>query len=178
MRPSWVDVHQAGKAVDALIGQLTPDQFAERLAELVRRMPEERLDALMRTPIRRVVLEAIFWQVPQHLDRRRAAGVNASIRWRITGRRDGEADVYDLVIAEGRARAIRGGGEPAPKMTITVDAAEFMRIAAGSSSPLNAYFAGKLSLRGDLMQAARLATMFRIPSPGRPREPGRPSPSA
>jgi putative sterol carrier protein len=63
----------------------------------------------------------------------------------------------------------REGEGPTPRLTITVDAAEFLRIAAGTSNPVNAYFNGKLSLRGDLMQAARLTMLFRIPSP--PRKP-------
>lgn len=160
------------KLVSRLIERLVPDGMADQLAALVRRTPAERLDAVMSSPARRIVLEAIFWQIPEHLDRRRAVGVNASIRWLITGRRDGQADVYDLVIADGRARVTRGGGELRPRMTITVDAAEFLRIAAGSSNPVNAYFNGKLALRGDLMQAARLTMLFRIPAPS-PREPSR-----
>jgi hypothetical protein len=166
------DPRRALSEIGQLIGRVS-DPVADRLAKIVRDTPNERLDWLMRTPVRRVVLEAIFWQLPLHLDRRLAVGVNSSVRWRITGRGDGQADVYDLVIADGRCRVLREGEGLAPRLTITVDAAEFLRIAAGSSSPVNAYFNGKLSLRGDLMQAARLTRLFRIPSPpGRP--PGRP----
>ena len=149
---------------------------ADRFAQVVRRVPPERLEQILRTPVRRPLLDTIFWQVPQHLDRRRAAGVSATIRWRITGRADGEADVYDLQIADGRARVKRGAEESRPTLTITIDAAEFLRVAAGVSNPINAYFNGRLELRGDVMQAARLTALFRIPSP-RPRPPAA-SPSA
>jgi putative sterol carrier protein len=152
-----------------LVGSVAPDDLATRFAQLVRRTSPERLDQIMRTPIRRVVLDGIFSQIPRHLDRQQATGVNASIRWRITGRADGESDVYDLIITEGRARVRRGGEPIPPRLTVTVDAAEFLRIAAGSSSPVNAYFNGKLALRGDVMQAARLTMLFRIPSPTRRR---------
>jgi putative sterol carrier protein len=161
------------EAVGKVIGRAA-DPMADRLAEMVRGMPRERLDRLMRSPVRRVILEAIFWQLSIHLDKRRAVGINASIRWRITGRGDGDADVYDLVIADGHCRVVRDGAEPTPRLTITVDGAEFLRIAAGSSNPISAYFAGKLSLRGDVMQAARLTALFRIPSARR----GQPRPSA
>jgi putative sterol carrier protein len=150
-----------------LIGQVAPDDLATRFAQVVRQIPPERLDQLMTTPVRRVVLDGIFAQMPRHLDRQRATGVNASIRWKITGRSDGGADIYDLVIAEGRGRVKRGGEALPPRLTITVDAAEFIRVAAGSSNPVNAYFSGKLALRGDVMQAARLTMLFRIPSPNR-----------
>jgi alkyl sulfatase BDS1-like metallo-beta-lactamase superfamily hydrolase len=162
------DPRKALAGVGQLLGRAA-DPLADRFAKIVREMPNERLDWLMRTPVRRVVLEGIFWQMPLHLDRARAVGVNSSLRWRITGRGDGEADVYDLVIADGRCRVTREGEGPTPRLTITVDAAEFLRIAAGTSNPVNAYFNGKLSLRGDLMQAARLTMLFRIPSP--PRKP-------
>jgi hypothetical protein len=158
--------HRTLTGLGGVAGRIAPEDLALQFAKVIRRTPPERLDAIMRTPIRRVVLEGIFWQVPRHLDRRRAAGINASIRWRITGRGDGEADIYDLVIADGRARVKRGGHEVTPRLTITVDAAEFLRVAAGSSNPVNAYFNGKLALRGDVMQAARLTMLFRIPSPG------------
>jgi putative sterol carrier protein len=152
-----------------LAARVAPDDLASRFSHVVHSIPPERLDQIMRSPLRRIVLDAIFSQMPRHLDRERATGVNASIRWRITGRGDGEADVYDLVIAEGQGRIKRGGDIVPPRLTITVDAAEFLRVAAGSSNPVNAYFNGKLALRGDVMQAARLTMLFRVPSPNRRR---------
>lgn len=40
---------------------------ADGFARAVRRAPDTRLEQLMRTPVRRVVLEGIFRQIPQHL---------------------------------------------------------------------------------------------------------------
>jgi putative sterol carrier protein len=149
-------------------GRLAPEAVIQRLAAAIRAMPPERLEKLMRTPVRRVVLEAIFWQMPRHLDRRKAAAVTAAIRWRIGGRADGGEDVYDLVLADGNAHVKRRGQDEAPRLTITIDGAEFLRVAVGSSNPVNAYLGGKLELRGDVMQAARLTMLFRIPTTGRP----------
>ena len=129
-------------------GRLAPEAVIDRVAATIRTMPAERLERIMRTPVRRLVLEGIFWQMPRHLDRRRAAAVNAAIRWRISGRADGAEDVYDLVLADGRAHVKRGGEEEAPRLTITIDGAEFLRVAVGSSNPVNAYLGGKLALRG------------------------------
>ncbi|MHB8691919.1 MAG: SCP2 sterol-binding domain-containing protein [Solirubrobacteraceae bacterium] len=157
-------------------GRLAPESALEWVASTIRSQPAERLDRIMSSPIRRLVLDAIFWQMPRHLDRRRAATINASIRWRVSGRRDGGEDVYDLLLDDGRARVIRRGGEVAPRLTITVDGAEFLRVAVGSSNPVNAYLNGKLALRGDVMQAARLTMLFRIPSAAKqapsPQPPG------
>jgi putative sterol carrier protein len=145
-----------------------PGQIADGLARLVRDTPPHRLDQLMRTPARRVVLDAIFWQMPQHLDRRRAAGMRSSIRWQITGRSDGEADTYQLEFEDGRCRVVRGRPDTNPRVTITVDGAEFLRIATGNSDPMRAYFNGRLALAGDIMVAAKLVSLFRIPGGARP----------
>jgi predicted lipid carrier protein YhbT len=50
-----------------------------------------------------------------------------------------------------------------PKLTITLTAAELVRIAAGRSDAMQAYFKRRLKLGGDIMLAAKLASLFRIP---------------
>jgi hypothetical protein len=144
---------------------LLPAGADEQLVALARRIPPAHLEQLMRSPLRGPALELLFWQLPMHLDRHRVGSASASIRWRITGGPGGSVDVYDLLIDPAGARTVRGGGEPAPRLTVTIDGSELVRIATGSSDPLSAYFARRLSVRGDLMQAARLTTMFCIPSP-------------
>ena len=71
-----------------------PEQLADGFSQLVRSTPQRRLEQLMRTPVRRLLLDAIFWQMPQHLDTEAAREMRTAIRWRITGRADGGADVY------------------------------------------------------------------------------------
>ena len=150
--------------ISALVAALAPDAIVDRVAQWIRALPPARLEWLMRSPARRLVLGGIFWQMPRHLDRRRAAAVTAAIRWQITGRADGGQDTFDVVLTDGRARVKRGGGAEVPRLTITIDGAEFLRVAVGSSNPVNAYLNGKLALRGDVMQAARLTMLFRIPT--------------
>ena len=145
-----------------------PAQVADGFVRAVRNSPSERLDRLMHTPVRRVVLEAIFWQMPRYLDRKPAARINTSIRWHITGRSDGNTDVYHLVLADGRCRVIRGSEGPDPLVTITLEAAEFLRLAAGSSDPLQAYFSGRVKLAGNIMVEAKMTSLFRIPTPPPP----------
>ncbi len=142
----------------------SPAQIADGVSNAVRKAPPERLEQLMRSPARRVVLEAIFWQMPRHVDTKRAKGLNSSIRWKITGRPDGEADVYTLKFTDGDCSVVRGanGTEPA-KLTITVDGAEFLRLATGNSDPMKAYFRGRVTLAGDVMMAAKASSLFRMP---------------
>jgi putative sterol carrier protein len=156
----------AQRSLTAIRRRLTdaPDQFADGVANAVRNSPDERLDRLMRSPARRVVLEAIFWQMPHHVDRNRARGLTSSIRWEITGRSDGKPDVYQLVFVDGDCRVVRGPDGSRPRLTITVDAAEFIRLATGNSDPMQAYFRGRISLAGDVMMAARASSLFRAPA--------------
>ena len=147
------------------------EQLADGFARVVGEVPAERLEWFMRTPRRRPLLDAIFWQMPKHLDSTRAARLSANVRWRITESRSGDADVYDLAIMEGRCRVSRGGGSAQPQVTITVDRVEFIRLITGNSDALQAYFAGRLALAGNIMLAAKLISLFRIPNGGASRRP-------
>ena len=140
-----------------------PAQVAEGVARLIRNSSEDRLERLMSSPARRVILETIFWQMPKRLDRRRAAGAKASIRWRITGGPGDRVDTYQLQLEDGRCQVIRGENAPEPRVTLTVDGAEFLRIATGSSDATRAHFSGRVGVAGDIMAAAKLASMFIIP---------------
>jgi putative sterol carrier protein len=144
-----------------------PVQLAEGFAKVVRSAPDGRLEQVLRTPVRRAVLEGIFWQMPQHVNREAAAGMKATVRWRITHDADDGADVYELQIDDGRCRVRRGEGDTDPKVTITLDAAEFIRVATANSDPMQAYFKGRIKLEGDIMVAARLQALFRIPGRSR-----------
>jgi putative sterol carrier protein len=148
-----------------------PEQVANRLARLIQDSPDSRLELLMRSPARRAILDGIFWQMPQRLSRRRAAGMNAVIEWQITGRPDGGADAYQLAVANGRARVRRGSLEPNPLLTITLDGADFLKLVTGNADPMKAYFAGKIKLAGNIMLGAKLQSLFRIPSGRKPGQP-------
>ncbi len=80
----------------------------------------------------------------------------------VTGRPDGGSDVYQLVIENGRARTDRGETVEA-RLTVTLDGVEFLKLASGNSDPMQAYFTGRIKLSGDIMVAAKLAQMFRMP---------------
>ncbi len=162
---------------------IRPQQFLEDLrhgadravAELVKGFattvagaPPERLEQVMATPAGRLVLEAIFWQMPRQLDRKRARTVTAAVRWRVTSRDASSETVYDLIVDSGRARVQRGGRGTEPPVSITLDRVAFLRIASGVSDPTGAYLKGQLAIAGDIMVAAKLVSLFRIPRAARP----------
>jgi hypothetical protein len=142
-----------------------PARFADRITRLVHQAPDERLERLMRGPARRPILEGVFWQMPQRLDSRRASGVDATVLWRIRGRADGGTDEFRLLIADGSARTARGSSEgpPLPVLTMTIDGVDFLKLISGSLDPIRGYLSGRIELAGDIMFAAKLGGMFRMP---------------
>jgi hypothetical protein len=155
-----------------------PGQFANGVSRRLRETPDDRLERLMKSPARRMILEGIFWQMPQQLDRRRAVGVDAAVLWRIAGRPDGGTDDFRLVILDGSARTIRGASDapPPPVLTVGMDGVDFLKLISGGLDPMRGYFAGRINLAGDLMFAAKLGSMFRVPKP--PPSSGAPAPSS
>jgi predicted lipid carrier protein YhbT len=147
-----------------------PAQLADGFGRLVRDVPPERLEQVMRSPARRPVLDGIFWQMPKQLDAGRAPEVSTTIRWCITGRSDDGVDTYDLTVDNGAVHTTREASGAAPRLTITMDGVEFLRLVSGNSDPMSAYFKGRIQLNGDIMVAAQLAQLFNMP--GTPQPPG------
>jgi putative sterol carrier protein len=156
------------RALDQLkkIAAEAPTQIADGFGKIVRDASPERLEQIMRSPARRALLDGIFWQMPKQLDSKQAAGVTTSIRWCITGRSDEGVDTYLLQVQSGGARTSRGTDGPDPRLTITMDGVEFLRLISGNSDPMSAYFKGRIQLAGDIMVAAQLAQMFKMPGGG------------
>jgi len=146
-----------------------PGHLAEGFGRVVRDAPPERLEQVMRSPARKPLLDGIFWQMPKQLDAEQAIGVKTAIRWDITGRADGEIDTYLLQVDNGRAKTDKptdgqpAAGAGAANLTITMDGVELLRLVSGNLDPMQAYFKGRIQLTGDIMVAAKMAQMFRMP---------------
>jgi alkyl sulfatase BDS1-like metallo-beta-lactamase superfamily hydrolase len=131
------------------------------LSRMLAAMPNRPMRELMRSPLRRIVLEAVFWALPRALNGTRAHEVTQAVRVHVTGRTDGGIDIYLLECESGRWSARRGSAGAEPELTITVDGAELVLLACRSSSPLEAYLAGNLRASGNPMLAARLTMLLR-----------------
>jgi predicted lipid carrier protein YhbT len=125
------------------------------------------VERLAQTPARRLVLDAIFWWIPRSIDFQRSSRINSSIRWRVTGRSDGIADEYRLDFSDGRCHASRGPDGPPPALTITLDAAELIRLATRRSDPVASFFTGRVTITGNMVVAAKLGSLFFGPAPRR-----------
>jgi hypothetical protein len=137
-----------------------PDLEAQALAWWVRMSSPARLQSVLRSRVRGVLLWQIFRTIGQRAqpDRR----ITAVVEFRITGRRDGGVDRYQLTLADGRGRTSRRRRRR-PALTLELDSVAFLRLVAGTASPQRLLLAGKLKLRGDLMLALALPAALRLP---------------
>ncbi len=88
----------------------------------------------------------------------KAPGLDAVIQFKFSGAEAGE---WFATIKDGKC-AVEKGTFPTPKMTLTADSADYVKIFTGEVDGMQAFMQGKLKLAGDLNLAMKLMTMFKI----------------
>ena len=88
----------------------------------------------------------------------KAQGVDAVIQFNFTGADAGE---WNATIKDGKVEVARGS-HPAPRMTLTSDSADYVKIFTGELDGMQAFMQGKIKLAGDLNLAMKLMQMFKI----------------
>ncbi len=137
------------------------DVKAQWLTIWVRSASDDRLAAVMRSPLRRLLVGAIVRTIAQRAQP--GAGVNATVEFRVRGRRGGGSDRYRVTLAGGRGRASRRGHRP-PALTLELEPVAFLRLTGGTAGILRLLIAGTLRLRGDLALALVLPAALRLPT--------------
>ena len=88
----------------------------------------------------------------------KAQGIDAVIQFKFTGEEAGE---WNATIKDGKVEVARGT-HPSPKMTLTADSADYVKIFTGELDGMKAFMEGKIKLAGDLNLAMKLMQMFKI----------------
>jgi putative sterol carrier protein len=88
----------------------------------------------------------------------KAQGVDAVIQFNFTGTEAGE---WNATIKDGKVDVARGA-HPSPKMTLTADSSDYVKIFTGELDGMQAFMQGKIKLAGDLNLAMKLVQMFKI----------------
>ena len=140
-------------------GRWLADIKAEAFAWWVSVSSDQRLQSLMDSHLRAVLLWQIFRTIRQRA--RPEERINAVVEFRITGRGDGGIDRYRLRLADGRCRTSRHDGPPA--LTLELGPVALLRLVSGTASPAGLLLTGKLKLRGGMLLALALPTALRIP---------------
>jgi putative sterol carrier protein len=87
----------------------------------------------------------------------KAVGLDAVIQFKFTGAEGGD---WYATIKDGLC-VVAHGDAPAPKMTLTADSADYIKIFTGELDGMQAFMQGKLKLGGDLNLAMKLMQMFK-----------------
>ncbi len=141
---------------------IDPAQFAKAVAET----PEDQLAAGFANPdMRAMVLDGIFSQMETHFDGEKAGGTEAVIEWRILDKPGGGYDRYQVVVTGGTCAVEKDGGH-APRVTFKLKPVDFLKLVTGSAMGPLMFMTGKLKIDGDLMFAATVQSLFRIPGGG------------
>jgi hypothetical protein len=113
-----------------------------------------------------VVQRGMFAGMARSFDPSVAAGFEGRIVYELTRPASGrEPRSWTIEVWDGRARA-RRGASPDAKLTVRLQLADFMRVAAGALDPAVPLLQGRASLSGDFGLATRLAQMFGAGRPG------------
>ena len=88
----------------------------------------------------------------------KAAGLDAVIQLKLTG-----AQAADWVATIKDARCTLSQGiAPAPKLTVSADSADFIKIFSGRMDGMQAFMQGKLKVTGDMGLAMKLVGLFKM----------------
>lgn len=139
------------------------------IARVLHGVPADHLRSVMASDFRPVILEEIFERMPAFVNGRKAAGVQITVGFRLTGRPDGEVDRYVLRLRDGQATVLTGPaadavGREERHATVTCEAADFLRLVTGHLSAVSGVLRGQLKVRGDKAAALRLNAAFDIPT--------------
>ncbi|MFO3797305.1 MAG: SCP2 sterol-binding domain-containing protein [Anaerolineales bacterium] len=88
----------------------------------------------------------------------KAPGLEAVIQFHFTG---AEAGDWYAEIKDGKV-TVQQGVHPSPRMTLTADSNDYIKIFTGELDGMRAFMEGKLKLAGDLNLAMKLTQMFKM----------------
>ncbi len=125
--------------------------------------PDDQLAAGMAdAQVREMVLDGIFSQWAEHFDSGSAGDTDAVLEWKIFDKPGGGYDRYQVVIRDGKC-TVEKDGEHAPRVTFKLKPVDFLKLVSGNAAGPMMFMTGKLKIDGDLMFAAGVQSLFRIP---------------
>jgi putative sterol carrier protein len=136
---------------------IDPSEFAALVAEAT---DEQLADGFATN--RDQLLGEIFRRMPERFNAERARGIEAVVEWRILDRADGGHDSFQVAIEDGTCRVEQGPAED-PAVTYEIAPVDFVKLVTGNASGPKLFLFGRLKVRGNLLLAARMQTLFSIP---------------
>jgi putative sterol carrier protein len=97
----------------------------------------------------------LFNSMPGRLDPAKAAGIDMSLLFDLTGDGGGQWNVH---IADGKLN-VSEGAAASPTATVKMDAADFQAMSSGSLNPMMAFMTGKVKVEGDLNSVMKFQSL-------------------
>jgi putative sterol carrier protein len=88
----------------------------------------------------------------------KAAGMDATIQLKLAGSQPGQ---WFITIKDTQCTVSQGVAN-APRLTVSTDSENFMKIFTGQMDGMQAFMQGKLRVTGDMSVALKLLTMFKM----------------
>ncbi len=88
----------------------------------------------------------------------KAQGLDVILQFKFTGAEPGD---WYAEIKDGKV-SVQPGVHPSPKMTLTADSDDYIKLFTGQLDPMQAFMAGKLKLSGDLNLAMKMTQFFKM----------------
>ncbi|WP_374198045.1 SCP2 sterol-binding domain-containing protein [Micromonospora sp. PLK6-60] len=146
-----------------MVVKVMPSEDRAAFARWVQQASDDELKELL-AQSRADVLTALVEGMPDVFRADRAGTLDVVVHWRVTGRPDGDADVFELRIAEGRCVVVPPE-TPAPQLVLTLDPVNFVKMTTGNANARMLFLRGRLRARGDLGLVNRFPSLFDVPKP-------------
>src|SRR5258708_30566585 len=111
------------------------------------------------TNVDEVTRAMVFEQMPNFLQADKAAGLNATINFDLSGDGGGQ---WHVKIENGAATSGAGLAENA-SLTLLADAGNYVKITLGQMDATAAFMQGKLKIKGDMDLAIKMQSLFKRP---------------
>ncbi|HLO33632.1 MAG TPA: SCP2 sterol-binding domain-containing protein [Anaerolineales bacterium] len=93
----------------------------------------------------------------------KAAGVDTVIQFKFTG---AQASEWYVIVKDQQCQSVQGV-HPNPKMTMTVDSNDYIKMSIGEMDPNMAFLKGKVKVTGDMGVALNMGKYFKYGKPNK-----------
>lgn len=100
----------------------------------------------------------LMTKMPSAFVPEKAMGLDVVLQFKFSGSEPGE---WYAVIKDGQV-TVQQGAHPSPKMTLSADSDDYIKLFTGQLDPMQAFMAGKLKLTGDLNLAMKMTQFFKM----------------
>ncbi len=97
-------------------------------------------------------------RIPEYFVPEKAKGVDAVTQFHLTGEGGGDW----IVTIKDQQCTVAEGVATNPKLVVTADSQDIMKIMGGKMDPMRAFMQGKIRFIGDMSLAMKLANLFSV----------------